>query len=375
MISRLSEWPQEVSEYSFNLPNDLIAQAPSENRSESRLLVVRMNSTTGLPRFEDLKFSDLPELVKSTPQLKNSLWVRNTTSVMPARFFAQRPTGGKHEIVLLQPIDSDELKWKAIIRGIGDFKYPQKLIEPLTGIEFFSPEKQILDFSKTDWCKAQRPADVKHWLADVGKYPLPPYITNYIHERDKERYQTVWRDPLKDYSAASPTASLHFDERILAKLDQASVNWAQIVLHVGLGTFEPLRSPIVDDNTLHWEHFEIQNPELRKIQNNQESLLAVGTTVLRCLESLESSRAQDTEILTDDNGSLKGRTRIFIKPSTPNQRVKHLLTNFHLSESSLFILVATFCKSLSLAKEAYAHAINKKYRFFSYGDASIWIAD
>jgi S-adenosylmethionine:tRNA ribosyltransferase-isomerase len=363
----------KISDFSFELPTELIAQEPLKTRSDSRLLVIRMNDEKGMPRLEDLLFSDLPDLVASTPSLKNALWVRNKTTVMPARFYAQRPTGGKHEIVLLEPLDKEEMKWSAIIRGVADFKYPQILQEPISKLEFISPERQVLDFSKVDWCQLGRPKDVKHWLSDIGKYPLPPYIKAYSHEREKTRYQSVWRDELQDYSVAAPTASLHFDEPLLARLLKIPIEWVDILLHVGLGTFEPLREQDLQNNTLHAERFEILKESQDRIREKRENIFAIGTTTFRCVESFLKGTNNHTSIFTQNDGRIQGTTKIFIHPQNPHQFVRHLLTNFHLPESSLFILVATFCKSLELAKEVYAHAIAKKYRFFSYGDATLWI--
>jgi S-adenosylmethionine:tRNA ribosyltransferase-isomerase len=216
-------------------------------------------------------------------------------------------------------------------------------------------------------------------LAQVGEMPLPPYIKKREAARDLARYQPVWALGEHEKSVAAPTASLHFTPELLDALKQSGVEFADSVLHVGLGTFEPVRCEKLSEHELHDERIFVAAEDLRKLDERARAkrpILCVGTTALRCLESLplagESLRPEvRCERLGD--GSLSGRTRLFVKPGFEFRYTSALLTNFHLPESTLFVLVATFANSRTLAQEAYAHAIEKKYRFFSYGDASLWV--
>jgi S-adenosylmethionine:tRNA ribosyltransferase-isomerase len=363
-----------LADYHFELPEDLIAQEPSERRIDARLLVVRRNPPTGLPRFEDLRISDLPALVRETPQLSESLWLRNRSRVLPARFYAKRPSGSRHEIVLLE--ETSPGLWSALLRNSAKMSFPQELF--VDGLPQGETQRIL--------CPAPGVVDVRplskplaQLLAQVGEMPLPPYIKKREASRDHERYQPVWALGEHEKSVAAPTASLHFTEELLASLAESGVEFADSVLHVGLGTFEPVRCEKLSEHELHDERIFVATRDLTKLDErarNKRPVLCVGTTALRCLESLplagQSLRPEvRCEKLTD--GSLSGRTRLFVKPGFEFRYTSALLTNFHLPESTLFVLVATFADSRKLAQEAYAHAVAQRYRFFSYGDASLWI--
>ena len=353
-----------IHDYNFELPAELIAQKPASKRDEARLLVVRRNPTAGLPRFEDLLVSDLPQLVAQTPSLKDAIWVRNRSRVLPARFYVRRPTGGRHEVVLLEEIPSDgglvSGVWKALIRGQADFKYPQALTADTDSawknFAIVSPEPGLIDLRALG-------SQQKEFLESVGEMPLPPYIKNRNQARDRERYQSVWADESKTKSAAAPTASLHFTPELVSKLEAAGVRFADLYLHVGLGTFAPVRVELLSQHTMHSEALEVSETTRALVsQAATPSCVAIGTTALRAVESLPRGDAPTPT-----------STNLFVKPGFEFRYTRHLWTNFHLPESTLLVMIATFAGSLELALEAYQHAVDRKYRFFSYGDASIWI--
>lgn len=347
-----------VADYDFPLPEELIAQSPSANPEDARLLIVRIHPVGGLPRFEISYVRDLPDLVRAYPQLSKTRWVRNRSAVFKGRIYARRPTGGRHEILFLAPENSDETVWSCLIRGSAHFKCPQDL------------EEEKLKWSLTALSANRvRVENIRELFEKVGEMPLPPYIQDRNPLRDNIRYQPVWSDPRHAYSAAAPTASLHFTPGLVERLKTAGVAWADIYLNVGLGTFEPLRHDSVNENKLHGEKFFVPRESLALLEARTD-FTCVGTTAMRCVESLGKNSDVDFHCMPE---GLSGETRIFIKPGFEFTRTKNLWTNFHLPKSSLFILMSTFAGSLELAKEAYAFAIKNKMRFFSYGDASLWL--
>lgn len=360
-----------IADYDFELPEELIAQTPASARSEARLLVARRHPERGLPAIEDLQVKDLPELLRTEPALKNSLWVRNRTRVIPARFYAKRPTGSRHEIVLLE--EESPGRWRAIIRGVNSFKYPQTLHpETEPALSFTSPEPGLLDF--TSWKEP-----VRDFLERVGEMPLPPYIRSRIPSRDKERYQSIWAAPQKAESVAAPTASLHFTPELCAAMEREGASFTDLYLHVGLGTFEPVRVERLENHKLHEERFEVPaatKAELISAISQKKPLVAVGTTALRTLEGLPwmgEPLSPLVKMQTHPDGSWSGRTGFFIRPGLECRYARALFTNFHLPQSTLLVLVATFTGSWKWVQEVYKHAVDHKYRFFSYGDSSLWL--
>ncbi|MBS1986121.1 MAG: tRNA preQ1(34) S-adenosylmethionine ribosyltransferase-isomerase QueA [Bdellovibrionales bacterium] len=360
-----------LEDYAFDLPEELIAQDPAPTRESARLLVVRREPSGGMPRFEDLRVSDLPALIASEPKLQRAVWVRNRSRVIPARFYARRPSGGRHEIVLLE--EKSPRVWTAIVRNQAAFHYPQ-ILHPEQKSEqtFTSPEPGVLDFS-------QWPEPVEAFLEAHGEMPLPPYIRKRVAARDRERYQTVWARSDRAASVAAPTASLHFTPELCRNIESNGGQFADIVLHVGLGTFEPVRSPTLSGHELHAERIEVEAPTLQLLRQGLAAgrpRITVGTTALRTLESLsingEPTRPGAQLALAPD-GSIRGKTQLFVRPSFEFRYTNALFTNFHLPASTLFVLVACFAGSRQLALEAYEHAIARKYRFFSFGDASLWL--
>lgn len=320
-----------TADYDFHLPADLIAQHPPAVRDQSRLMVVdRATQTIGHQTFQDIRALVPPE----------GLVVLNDTKVIPARFYA---SDRKAELLLLT--QKDATTWKCLVRpgrrftpgqtvAFGDLNATVLSVEPdgerLIGFN------RVLDFT------------------EHGEMPLPPYITRLPDKDDFIRYQTVYAS--KPGAIAAPTAGLHFTPAILA-----SFRHTFITLHIGLGTFRPMKTEILTDHLIHQEEFDI-SPEAAEMINSSERVLAVGTTVVRTLETM----ANDKGVITPGNGS----TSLFIYPGFTFRRTNILLTNFHLPKSTLLALVAAFA-GRDLIMEAYAQAVKERYRFFSYGDCML----
>lgn len=365
----------DIRDYTFELPPELIAQSPAVHREEARLLVVRRHPGVGLPRFEDLQIKDLPQLMQRDAALQTPIFVRNRSRVLKARFYAQRASGSRHEIVLLEETRSGH--WSAIIRNQAKINFPETLqILGLEGITVQVTAPGEVDFGA-------QATQVVTLLEQIGEMPLPPYITNRDGKRDTERYQSIWADPARTLSSAAPTASLHFSPDLVLNMQKRGALFADLFLHVGLGTFEPLRQNLLSQHEIHSERIEVPGETVRILRQSlgreatrRPPIVCVGTTALRALESLslwEEAPREGVTLQTQPDGSLKGETRLFVRPGFKFRYVDALLTNFHLPESTLFVLISTFLGSRHLAREVYAHAVAKKYRFFSYGDATLFI--
>jgi S-adenosylmethionine:tRNA ribosyltransferase-isomerase len=331
------------TDFHFDLPKDLIAQRPAIPRSASRLLQVEGNANS--PR--DLHFRDLPDLLTAA-----DLLVFNDTRVVPARVHATKDSGGKIELLLERVLTphralvharaSKGLKPQAIVKLPGG--HTARMLER-------DGELFLLEFS----------VDVLAFLEAHGEVPLPPYIGRAPESADREDYQTVYaRAP---GAVAAPTAGLHFDAGIFAALERRGVRHAFVTLHVGAGTFQPVRVNDIEAHAMHAEYLEVPAPACAAINAARAAggrVIAVGTTVVRSLETA----AEDGVPLRP----YRGATRMFIKPGYRFRVVDAMVTNFHLPESTLMMLCSAFVgKDRLLA--AYAHAIEARYRFFSYGDA------
>ncbi len=337
-----------VSEFDYFLPDDLIAQQPLAERSASRMLVVDRARGT----FSDGWFREFPEYLKPGDCL-----VLNDSRVLPSRLFGHRvlPDGthatGKVEVFLTKPASDDGLTWLALV-------HPGRKVR--TGERIFFSDDLSADVlgrgefgERTLRLRAERPLD--EILDEIGHVPLPPYIDRADDEVDRARYQTVFaRDR---GSVAAPTAGLHFTPEILSACESKGAAVAKVTLHVGLGTFQPLRAEVVEDVKLHSEAFSIAPGSLQKIAS-AERVVAVGTTSVRALETWGSS------------GKTSGETEIFLYPGYSFRKTGAMLTNFHLPKSSLLMLVCAFAGK-ELALKAYAHAVRDRYRFFSYGDCML----
>lgn len=339
--------PLTLSDFDFDLPPELIAQRPAASRSASRLLHLRRDAN-GQPRLDDRVFSELPTLLRA-----GDLLVFNDSRVIPARLHGHKASGGRVEMLverLLGPCEA-----QAQLRAS---KPPQ----PGSTLVFGEASATVLGRDGGFWTlRFDRP--LGPLLEAIGKLPLPPYIEHEPDAADLLRYQTVYaREP---GSVAAPTAGLHFDEALLAALTAAGIGQAFVTLHVGAGTFAPVRSENLAEHRMHVERCEVGEATVRAIAQaraNGGRVIAVGTTALRTLESAADEAGGITPGIRD--------TGIFITPGYRFRVVDRLLTNFHLPRSTLLMLVAAFA-GLDTIRGAYAHAIARGYRFFSYGDAML----
>jgi S-adenosylmethionine:tRNA ribosyltransferase-isomerase len=325
-----------VADFDYALPGELIAQAPAPQRSASRLL--RLHARSGA--LEDLAFADLPQLVGAQDAL-----VVNDTRVIKARLAGRKRSGGKIELFVERAVGTHEAL--ALIRA----SHP-----PAAGAELLVGDGIVVKVEgrEQDLFRVRFSEAVDSVLERFGEVPLPPYITHAPGADDAERYQTVYA--AVPGAVAAPTAGLHFDRPLLAKIEQCGARVATVTLHVGAGTFQPVRSERVEEHRMHRERYSIPARTMEAIAGRR--VLAVGTTSLRALEGAARG------------GSLQGETDLFIYPGFEFRVVNRLLTNFHLPRSTLLMLVAAFAGKENIFR-AYAHAISKRYRFFSYGDAML----
>ncbi len=348
-----------LSEFNFDLPEELIAQYPLAQRSESRLLC--LNGEDG--SLSDRNFTDLPKLLNS-----GDLLVFNNTQVISARLFGHKSTGGKLE-VLVERVLSDE----SFLAQIRVSKSP-KVGAILTlgtdkgmGFQVIMHERQgdlfYLKLIESDNIGSENKT-VFNLLEKFGHIPLPPYVERADDESDLERYQTVYA---KEKGAiAAPTAGLHFDEALLAVIQKKGIELAWVTLHVGAGTFQPVRVDNILEHKMHSEYVDVASETVEKINRTHargNRVIAIGTTAMRSLESAATFGENPGEI-----EEYHADTDIFIYPGYQFKIVDAMVTNFHLPESTLIMLISAFA-GLENVKHAYQHAIDNKYRFFSYGDA------
>jgi len=340
----------KVSDFRFDLPQALIAQHPPKIRTDSRLLKV-LNGQS----FVDSSFvSILDELDEG------DLVVLNNTKVLPARLFGKKESGGKVE-VLLERITS-EFEMVCQVRASRAPKVNQCLL--IDGGEHAKVTvvgRQGMFFV----LKVEVVGGIFTWLEQAGHMPLPPYIDREDEIQDKDRYQTVFAQ--KPGAVAAPTAGLHYDDELIAKLKAKGVNFEYVTLHVGAGTYQPVRVDDLSDHQMHSEYIEVEQgvcDAIIECKSNSKRVMAVGTTVIR---SLESAAARSSDQLIEP---YSGETDIFIFPGFDFKVVDRLQTNFHLPESTLLMLVSAF-SGYERIMHAYKHAVEQKYRFFSYGDAML----
>lgn len=369
----MSEPPRSanpLADFDFELPPALIAQQPLAERSASRLLHVTAHEPGGPPRLADRRFADLPGLLRA-----GDLLVVNDSRVVPARLHGRKDSGGAVEVLIERVTGPHEAL--AMVRAS---KSPRAgTVLHLEGLDAAAGVVHVLGREDVFYrLRFERPvADV---MAAAGSLPLPPYIDRPPSETDDERYQTVYaRDP---GSVAAPTAGLHFDARLLAALEAAGVGRAEVTLHVGAGTFSPVRDGDLDRHRMHEEHYTIPQRTVAAIARTRAAggrVVAVGTTSLRALESAarrwrdpgpSPERASQPDDRRAGLAAGAGSTRLFLRPGDPFLVVDALITNFHLPRSTLIMLVAAFA-GLPTIRAAYAHAIAARYRFFSYGDAML----
>ncbi len=334
-----------LSEFHYELPPELIAQEPLADRSASRMLVV--DRATGA--LTDRTFRDLPEYLGPGDCL-----VLNDSKVLPARLFGERECY-KVEVFLLEPVTIDRLTWKVLVKpGKRAHQGHHITFDPsLTGVitERMDRGLRIIRFD------AQEPFD--DIIDRIGHVPLPPYVKRPDSDADRDRYQTVYA--ANRGSVAAPTAGLHFTPDVLERCAQQGAEVARVTLHVGLGTFQPLSTDVIEEAHLHREHFHVAAADANRIRDAKRTI-CVGTTSVRTVETAQS--------LTGLEHACSGSTDLFIYPGYQFQRIGAMLTNFHLPSTSLLLLVAAFAgKELTMA--AYRHAVEQRYRFFSYGDCML----
>ncbi|ABK43122.1 Queuosine biosynthesis protein [Magnetococcus marinus MC-1] len=338
-----------LSHYDYDLPAAHIAQRPMEPRDHARLLVSRAQGV------EDSRFDQLVEHLQA-----GDLLVLNDTKVIPARLLGHKPSGGRVEIFLLKPDPQHPPLWRAMTRSNKPLKVGQRVE---FGEDFYAElvERQAEGHVLVALHAVGMGLDEA--MQHYGQMPLPPYISGSDAQQDKSRYQTVFAR--RDGAVAAPTAGLHFTDALFERLAAKGVTWCHVTLHVGLGTFQPVRVEDLDAHPMHGEWRQLEADAVAKIQRTKAAggrVVAVGTTAVRTLESS-----------VDDQGVLQascGETRLFIRPGYRFKVVDLMLTNFHLPKSTLLMLVAAFVGRSRLRRD-YAHAMGKNYRFYSYGDTTL----
>jgi S-adenosylmethionine:tRNA ribosyltransferase-isomerase len=333
-----------IEEFDYDLPPELIAQFPAAERGSSRML--HLDGNTG--QCSDHLFADLPKFVR-----EGDLFIFNDTRVINARLLGTKATGGRVEALIERVVAPRRAL--AMLRA-------SHVPSPGQIIRFGDAENAVMVQRQGDFFLLEFDDEVLSVLDRLGELPLPPYIDRPAGLEDLARYQTVYaRHP---GAVAAPTAGLHFDQAMLDRLRAGGVGLAYVTLHVGAGTFQPVRVDEVDSHVMHSEHYSIPEATARAVAHARERggrITAIGTTSLRALESA----TQSSELKSG-----YGETRLFIRPGYSFKLVDRLLTNFHLPRSTLLMLVSAFA-GIEHVRHAYQHAVNQGYRFFSYGDAML----
>ncbi len=340
----------DVDLFAYDLPPELIAQQPLARRDQSRLLVYDRQTAV----IRDESFFSLPDWLAP-----GDLLVYNDTRVIPARLPGRKSTGGRVEVFLLTRLEGDgrEELWQCLFKA-------SKPLRPGLRLYFSGPlEAEVLVPAGREPGKVRltSPDGVARAIEAVGEVPLPPYIRRTPDEQDRGRYQTVFSRPEKGGAVAAPTAGLHFTPDLLSRLERAGVARAPLTLHVGLGTFQPVKCRRVEDHPMHAEYYQLPASTLELITRTRAAggrVVAVGTTVTRALEFWART------------GSRSGMCDLFIYPGFTFQVVQALITNFHLPRSTLLMLVAAFAGREEIMT-VYRHAIARRYRFYSYGDGML----
>ena len=342
----------KITDFDYELPKELIAQKPANKREESRLMVLNRKEKT----IDHKMFYNIIDYLN-----KGDLLVMNNSKVIPARLYGEKVgTGAKIEFLLIKRIENDI--WETMVK-------PGKRLKPGDKVVFSNDSKfeaEILEYGKdgTRIVRFDYEGIFYERLDEIGKMPLPPYIERESKEEDKDRYQTVYSE--EPGSVAAPTAGLHFTEDILNKLKDKGVNIAYVTLHVGIGTFRPVKCENIEEHKMHFEEYTI-SADNEKIINNALSknkrIVAVGTTSVRTLESVAYETKEGYRVKSGD-----GSTGIFIYPGYKFKIVDSMITNFHLPKSTLLMLISAFYNREDILK-AYETAVKEEYRFFSYGDS------
>ena len=341
-MNKLIEYntPMQPSDFNIDIPIESIAQTPLKDRSSSKLLHLKGDV------IDDQKFSDIPQLLK-----KHDLLILNNTKVLPARLFGNKVSGGKVEIFFERLLS--EMSFLAQLKFSGKVHI---------GTEIIINDDIVLKIKKREqqFFTIMSNSPVMDILYSDGLTPLPPYIKRGPNEEDRNRYQTVFAK--KEGAVAAPTAGLHFTNDILDEIKEKGISIGELTLHVGAGTFAPLRDEQIESKKLHEEYFEVDQKlceQIKAAKANDGRIIAVGTTVVRALESLMQKNGIEP---------INDKTDIFITPGFNFELVDAMITNFHLPESSLIMLVSAFAGRETILK-SYQHAVDNGYRFYSYGDS------
>ena len=333
----------KTEKFNYDLPEHLIAQYPSSKRTDSKLLVA-------IESIQHQVFTDIAKHIN-----KGDLLILNKTSVIPARLFGEKSTGGKIEILLERFLSHHQT-----LTQIKSSRAPREGVElvfSFQGNRFIATVKGRQDnFFILDWSD-----DPKPLFEQYGQIPLPPYMNRAAEKLDEERYETIYADPNQKASVAAPTAGMHFDHELLNSLQSKGVEFGYVNLHVGAGTFQPVKTDHIEDHVIHKELVEVNSDlidQVKRIKASKGKIVAVGTTSVRAIETA----------FQDEPSAFKGETSLFIYPGYKFKVVDHMITNFHLPKSSLLMLVAAFI-GYEKMMEIYKTAVEKEYRFLSYGDA------
>lgn len=337
-----------TDDFHYDLPPERIAQTPAEPRDSSRLLVLRRGESS----LEDAIFHDIGNYLRP-----GDLLVINQTRVIPARIFAYKPSGGKVELLLLKRLTPDT--WEVLVGG-------KKMKTGATALIEGGPNAEVIEELEGSHRVVRFSAPLETLLPSVGEMPLPPYI----HEKltDPNRYQTVYSDAHQTGSAAAPTAGLHFTPELMAHLEAQGIRFARVTLHVGLDTFAPVTEGDPNEHQIHSEWCEVtaETAELiNQTHANGGRVIAVGTTSVRTLESAAAASPTPHSVVP-----ISGPTRLYILPGFDFRIVDAMVTNFHLPESTLIMLVSAFAGRETILN-AYNEAVQRKYRFYSFGDAML----
>jgi S-adenosylmethionine:tRNA ribosyltransferase-isomerase len=339
-----------IEEFDYAVPSSLIAQYPSPQRGDSRLMV--LHRSQGMIEHRD--FQDILEYF-----YPRDLLVMNDTRVLPVRLIGKKESGGKCEILLIPPSNGMKGIWEALIKGARKIKEGARI---QFGPDLYGEVKEVKD-GKGKICFSSGQGEVMEILQKIGHIPLPPYIKREDEALDRDRYQTIFAE--RDGSIAAPTAGLHFNHTLLQSLRNRGVTTTWITLHIGIGTFIPVKVKNIEEHTMGPEWIELSEKTAKEIEETKQRggrVIAVGTTTTKALESL-----------SDKEGRVKpgkNLSSLFIYPPYRFRVIDGLITNFHLPKSTLIMLASAFAGK-DLLMNAYREAIGKKYRFYSYGDAML----
>ena len=335
----------KTDKFNYDLPEYLIAQYPSSQRTDSKLLVA-------IDSIKHQVFRDIENYIN-----KGDLLILNKTSVIPARLHGEKSTGGKIEILLERFLSNHQTLTQ--VRSSRSPKVGAELVFAFKGKKFLATVIGRQDnFFILDWSD-----DPKYLFEQYGQIPLPPYMNRAAEKLDEERYETIYADPDKKESVAAPTAGMHFDQELLNALMDKGVEFGYVNLHVGAGTFQPVQTDHIEDHVIHKELVEVDSElinQVKRIKASKGKIIAVGTTSVRAVETA----------FQGEPSAFKGETSLFIYPGYKFKVVDHMITNFHLPKSSLLMLVAAFIGYEEMMN-IYKIAIEKEYRFLSYGDAML----